>query len=62
VFTPSSKFPGKFSFSYLVSSKILSEKMTATYEGIKFRDKVYASAEAMIDWFKQDFIRGIGGG
>ncbi|KAI1729035.1 SH2 domain-containing protein [Ditylenchus destructor] len=54
--TPSTKYAGKFVLSYLAQKKVRHEYLSATPQGIKFRYQLFQSTEALINWFKLNYM------
>ncbi|CAL4068292.1 unnamed protein product [Meganyctiphanes norvegica] len=55
MFMPRKDLPGKFMLSYLPRVKVIHEYVSITQEGFKFRNKVHASLQHLLKWFKANF-------
>ncbi|VDO47844.1 unnamed protein product [Haemonchus placei] len=53
--TASRTYPAKFVLSYLARVKPCHEYISVTSEGLKFRQKFFASLDALLAWFKVHF-------
>ena len=56
MFTCCTDMPGKFLLSYMIKAKLRSEHIKLTHEGFKFRQKMFASFNELIGWFKLHFM------
>ncbi|GFT50655.1 transcription elongation factor SPT6, partial [Nephila pilipes] len=51
----SRQYPGKFLLSYLPRIKVRHEFITATPEGLRYRNKIFRSVNSLFRWFKEHF-------
>jgi hypothetical protein len=55
MFTCCTKLPGKFMLSYMIKLHLRNEYIKVTQEGFKFREKLFASFNELVAWFKIHF-------
>ena len=53
--TISREFPTKFLLSYMPTRKPIHEYFTVTYDGVRFRAKMFPSLTDMLNWFKINY-------
>jgi hypothetical protein len=56
MFTCCVDMPGKFLLSYMIKTRLRNEYIKLTHEGFQFRQKMFASFNELISWFKQHFM------
>ena len=55
MFTCCANLPGKFMLSYLIKLQLRNEYIKVTPQGFKFREKLFASFNELLAWFKTHF-------